>query len=284
VPGMSGVSGVSAGPPARTLACFGLIGTTVVDDGGLERAYSEAIATQGIVTGTSAYAHGMAQVHRSRGKSALDVLREIFPGNEARAQAAHLAFDKSLSGAVQRSGVREVPGAGEALDELGRLGYRVCVISAFSRRQLDVMMTALGWQRRVHLVLGADEVPRGSPYPDPVLTAMLQLGVGDVRETVVVHSTEAGILSGVRAGAGIVAGVLTGSHPASRLRAAGAEYVLDSVADLPGVLAGAAESGRVAGPRVNVPRPAGEATGTVAPVAQVGRGRAGRKRAGSAPL
>ncbi len=80
--------------PAYTLACFGLIGTTVVDDGTLEQAYAEAIATQGVVTGTTAFARGMAQVHRSRGKSSIDVLRELFPGNEARAQAAHLAFER----------------------------------------------------------------------------------------------------------------------------------------------------------------------------------------------
>ena len=72
---------------AYTLACFGLIGTTMVDDGTLEKAYAEAIATQGVVTGTTAFARSMARVHRSRGKSSIDVLRELFPGNEARAQA-----------------------------------------------------------------------------------------------------------------------------------------------------------------------------------------------------
>ena len=112
------------------LACFGLIGTTVADDGILERAYAEAIATQGVVTGTTAYARGMAQVHRSRGKAVIDVLRELFPENEARAQAAYLAFDKSLSGAVQRLGIHPVPGAPEALDELAAAGWRSCVISS----------------------------------------------------------------------------------------------------------------------------------------------------------
>jgi len=247
---------------AYTLACFGLIGTTVADDGILERAYAEAIATQGIVTGTGAYARSMAQVHRARGKTAIDVLRDLFPGNEARAQAAHLAFERSLSGAVDRAGVRPVPGAGEALAELAEAGYRLCLLSSVSRRQLDVLLTALGWRDRIDLALGADALPRGFPYPDPILQAMLQLGVEDVRETVVVHSTESGVLAGRRAGAGVVAGVLTGSHPAARLRKAGATHVLASVADLPGVLAGLGVGGVAgAGPggaRVTVPRPATE--------------------------
>jgi phosphonatase-like hydrolase len=218
----------------------------MVDDGTLERAYAEAIATQGIVTGTAAYARCMAQVHRARGKSAIDVLRELFPGNEARAQAAHLAFDRSLGGAVARSGVKAVPGAGEVLDELAKSGIRVCVMSSISHRHLETFLTALGWQDRVSLVLGADDVPRGCPAPDPVLAAMLQLGVDDVRETVMVHSTESGVISGRRAGAGMVAAVLTGTHPPAKLRRAGATHVLASVADLPAVLGGEAVLGEAA--------------------------------------
>lgn len=238
---------------AHTLACFGLIGTTVSDDGILERSYAEAIATQGVVPGTAAYARSMAQVHRSRGKPILDVLRELFPGNEVRAQAASLAFDKSLSGAVQRCGVQPVPGAAEVLDELAGTGFRACVVSSVSHRQLSVILTALGWQDRVDLMLGADDVPRGCPAPDPVLQAMLRLGVDDVRDTVVVQGTENGVLAGRRAGAGIIAGVLTGTHPATRLRGAGATHLMPSIADLPAVLAGIADPGLPADP---VPRPA----------------------------
>jgi len=256
----------------RRLACFGLFGTTVADDGILERAYAEAIATQGVVTGTAAYARGMAQVHRSRGKAVIDVLRELFPENEARAQAAYLAFDKSLSGAVQRFGIHPVPGAPEALDELAAAGWRSCAISSFSRRQLAGILGALGWQDRFDLAVSVDEVPRGCPWPDPVLYGMLTLGVDDVRDAVVVQATESGVLAGRRAGAGLVAGVLTGTHPAARLRSAGAAQVLGSVADVPAMVAawgagssGAGSSGAgssaaaadgLAAARLVVPRPA----------------------------
>ena len=246
----------------RRLACFGLIGTTVADDGLLERAYAEAIATQGVVTGTTAYARGMAQVHRSRGKAVIDVLRDLFPENEARAQAAYLAFDKSLSGAVQRFGLHPVPGALDTLDELAAAGWRSCAITSFSRRQLDGLLDAVGWLDRFDLAVSVDEVPRGCPWPDPVLYGMLTLGVDDVRDAVVVQSTENGVLAGRRAGAGLVAGVLTGPHPMARLRSAGAAQVLGSVADVPAMVAawgarslGAAEGGPAAA-RVVVPRPA----------------------------
>jgi phosphoglycolate phosphatase len=260
---------------ARRLACFGLIGTTVADDGILERAYAEAIATQGVVTGTTAYARGMAQVHRSRGKAVIDVLRELFPENEARAQAAYLAFDKSLSGAVQRSGIEPAPGATGALDELAAAGWRTCAISSFSRRQLTGILRALGWQDRFDLAVSVDEVPRGCPWPDPVLYGMLTLGVDDVRDAVVVQATESGVLAGRRAGAGLVAGILTGAHPAARLRSAGAAQVLGSMAEVPAMVAawpagssgarspGVVEDALTAARRV-VPKPAEAPTAPVA--------------------
>ena len=99
------------------------------------------------------------------------------------------------------------------------------------------MLRALGWRDLIDVALTADDVPRGCPSPDLALAAMLRVGVGDVREVAVVQPTAAGVECGRRAGARIVAGVLTGVHPAARLRAAGATHVIDSVADLPGVLA-----------------------------------------------
>jgi hypothetical protein len=64
-----------------SLVCCGLIGTLVTDNGMIDRAFTEAIATQGVVTGTTAYARCMAGVHQTRGQSAADVLpRQPGPG------------------------------------------------------------------------------------------------------------------------------------------------------------------------------------------------------------
>jgi phosphoglycolate phosphatase-like HAD superfamily hydrolase len=80
-----------------------------------------------------------------------------------------------------------------------------------------------------------------------MLTAMLRLGVRDVREAALADTTESGVLCGRRSGAGIVAGVLTGAHTEERLRGAGATHILDSIAALPGVLTARAEPEKPAG-------------------------------------
>jgi phosphoglycolate phosphatase len=219
-----------------SLACCGLIGTMVDDGGMVDRAYSEAIATQGVVTGTAAYAKAMAQVHQARGQHSVDVLRAMFPDSQARAQAAHIVLDRSFTDAIGRMGVRPAPGAEEAIDKLTGARIRICLITSFSRRVLTAVLDTLGWWDRVDLALTPQDVPRGSPWPDLVLSAMLRLGVQDVRDTAVAHDAESGILTGRRAGAGILAGVLTGAHSGDRLRRAGATHLIPTIAHLPELL------------------------------------------------
>jgi phosphoglycolate phosphatase-like HAD superfamily hydrolase len=72
---------------------------------------------------------------------------------------------------------------------------------------------------------------------------MLRLGVEDVREAAYAGSTASGIRCGRRAGARIVAGVLTGGHTRERLRAAGATHFITDISEFPGLLAGAAPEG-----------------------------------------
>lgn len=235
-----------------TLLCCGLLGVTADDGGILERAFTEAFATQGIVPGTAAYARSMVHVHQTRGQSAVDVFRALFPDAPGRAEAAELAFDRSYRLAVDRSGLAPMPGASEALQQIRGSGVRVCFITGLSRGLLGLVLDTLGWWRQVDLVLCPEDAPRGYPWPDPMLCAMLRLGVTDVRETAYAGGTESGILCGRRAGAQIVAGILTGGHTRDRLQRAGATHLLGSFAELPGVLA--ADPG--------VPGPAGSGTGS----------------------
>jgi phosphonatase-like hydrolase len=214
-----------------------LLGVTADDGGILERAFTEAFATQGIVPGTAAYAKSMVRVHQSKGQPAVDVFRGLFADAPGRAEAATLAFDRSYRSSVDRLGLSPMPGAEQAISEIRASGARVCLVTGLSRSLLAVVLDTLSWWRRVDLVLCPEDVPRGCPWPDLVLTAMLRLGVADVHDTMFADGTECGILSGKRSGAGLVAGILTGGQTAGRLQGAGATHVLDSIASLPALVA-----------------------------------------------
>ena len=78
---------------------------------------------------------------------------------------------------------------------------------------------------------------RGFPWPDLVLTAILRLGVGDVRDVAVVTPSESGVMCARRAGARVVIGVLSGVHDGRRLRRSGAIHLLADLGQLPDLLA-----------------------------------------------
>ena len=221
--------------PVSLVGC-GLLGTTADDHGILERAFAEACATQGIVPGTAAYAHYMVGVHQARGQSAVDVFRGLFPDGDGRAEAAALSFERSFRAAVDRTGLSPAPGAEAAIGRLADAGVRVCLITSLSRRLLGLVLDSLQWWRLIDLTLCPEDVPRGCPWPDLMLTAMLRLGVEDVREAAFVGSAASEIQCGGRSGAGVVAGVLTGGHTSDRLRAAGATHLVDGIAEVPGLL------------------------------------------------
>ncbi|WP_440085378.1 HAD family hydrolase [Streptosporangium sp. LJ11] len=220
------------------LVCLDLAGTTIGDVAMVERAFAEAIATQGIVPGTGAYARAMVHVHRSRGCSTIDVFRGIFPDNEAQAQAANLTFERSYEGAIARAGLVPLPGVVEALDKLRGADIKVCLITGFSRTTLSRVLSTLSWSEKIDLALCPEDAGHGRPLPNMVLTAVMRLGVEDVRQVAVAGDSESDMLCGRRAGASVVAGILTGVHSKERLLNGGATHLLDSVADLPELLLG----------------------------------------------
>jgi len=216
-----------------SLVCLDLAGI-VIDDSVVERAYAEAIATQGIVPGTQDYARSMVRFDRSRGRPPAAVLSELFEPDEMRAQVAALAFDRSFRAAAQRFGVCVPAVVADAIGKAAGSGARVALITVLSRSACDDL---IGLLRVADLVLCADDVPRSFPWPDPVLTAMLRLGTADVREVAVVSATEDGVLSGYRAGAGLVVGIGCGARLSEGLREVGAMHVLDNIAAFADLLA-----------------------------------------------
>jgi phosphonatase-like hydrolase len=219
-----------------TLACLDLAGTSVADGGVVEKAFAEALATQGVVRGTEAYGRSMARVQAARGQSKLAIFREIFSDDD-RARAANHSFERAYDSIIDRDGLTPIPGAESAMEELTDSGVRVCLMTGFGRATLGRVIDTLGWWKRADLLICPDDAGgRGRPYPDMILTAALRLQVDDVRHIAVCGDTASDMRSGHRAGASIVAGVLTGAHDRAQLETAGATEVLESISGLPDLL------------------------------------------------
>ncbi|MFF5444480.1 phosphonatase-like hydrolase [Streptomyces sp. NPDC012888] len=220
-----------------TLVVLDMAGTTVADGGLVERAFERAAERLGVEPGSPDHAAGLQYVRDTMGESKISVFRHLF-GTEELAQQANAAFEEAYGALVDGGLVHEIPAARATVEALRAAGHTVVLTTGFARVTQDAILDALGWRDLAGLTLcPADAGGRGRPYPDMVLAAFLRTGaVDDVRRVVVAGDTAYDMLSGVRAGAGTVVGVLTGAHDRAALEAHGATHVLGSVAGLPGLL------------------------------------------------
>lgn len=218
-----------------TLVVMDMAGTTVADDGAVIRAFDAAATAVGLPETGPERDAARQYVLDTMGQSKIAVFHTLF-GSDERAAAANAAFETAYERYVDEGGIAPIPGAEKAITRLREAGIKVALTTGFSPATQQRILAALGWTEIADLVLAPADAGRGRPHPDLVLTALLRTGADDVRHVAVVGDTSSDITSGLRAGATIVAGTLTGAHDAATLRAAGATHVLDSVADLPALL------------------------------------------------
>lgn len=153
-----------------------------------------------------------------------------------------------------------IPGALELQELLREEGIKLGVNTGYSREMVDVMLPELKAQGfEPESVVVATEVPQGRPAPHMSLKNAIELGVTAVQACVKVDDTATGIEEGLNAGMWTVAVVASGNATGlseaafatlddagrAALLARGhrvmaqsaAHYVIDSIADLPDVLA-----------------------------------------------
>lgn len=147
-----------------------------------------------------------------------------------------------------------IPGARETIDRLRQAGLRVASSTGYTREMMQPLLARAAEQGYTpeHVVC-AGETPAGRPSPLMIYKACAELGVWPLSRVVKVDDAEAGIAEGRAAGAftvGVASGnalglslealrALTASARDSRIESArkallgaGADLVIDSVADL----------------------------------------------------
>jgi phosphoglycolate phosphatase len=212
-----------------TVACLDMAGTTVADDGTVMEAFTAAIAEQNLPV--ASFSQAMQDVRSSMGQSKIEVFRRIL-GDDTVAVKANEAFEDHYGAAVSRGAVAAMPGAEDTFAALRDAGVRVCLATGFSPVTRDAIIGKLGWGALIDLALSPADAGRGRPWPDLPLTALIRLGGGAVGELAVAGDTGSDVESGLRAGAAVVAGVLTGASSRADLEQAGAPLILDTIAGL----------------------------------------------------
>jgi len=214
-----------------TLAVLDLAGTTVSDDGVVTGAFEDVLDEMKIAGEERDRA--VVYVIKTMGMSKIDVFRHLVG---ERADEANQIFERSYEGRVRSGEVAPIGGAEVAVEALRATGVRVCLTTGFSPATRDILLDSIGWHDLADLVLSPTDAGRGRPYPDMILAAALRLGVEDVRDIAVAGDTANDLLSGSRAGASLVAGVLTGAHSREQLEEAPHTHIIESVVALPDLI------------------------------------------------
>ncbi|WAC49815.1 phosphonoacetaldehyde hydrolase [Asticcacaulis sp. SL142] len=168
----------------------------------------------------------------------------------------------SLDDLMRRAGTERamlIPGARATFDSLRAQGVRVGSSTGYTRAMMAPILKAAAVQGyEPELVVCAGETVAGRPAPLMIWKNLVELGVYPASDVVVVDDAPAGILAGKAAGCFTVGVAASGNSlglsfedyqklpPSDRdhrlraayaeLQSAGADLVIDSVADLPGRL------------------------------------------------
>lgn len=153
-----------------------------------------------------------------------------------------------------------IPGAVDVLNQLREQSIQIGSTTGYTRELMDVLLPFATRQGIVpDYVLTSDEVPQGRPAPDMIQKIMSLAGITNPAEVVKVDDTPVGIAAGKRAGCVTVALAASGNElgltqaefealsadqrhaKLEPIRAifheAQADYVIDTIADLPAILA-----------------------------------------------
>ena len=148
----------------------------------------------------------------AHGRRSSDVIRELAPHLDARAEAAELDAGEE----ADLDGLLAVPGAGALL--AGLPPDAIAVVTSAHRSLATSRLAAVGLSVPAVLVCG-DEITYGKPDPEGYLRAAAELGV-EPADCLVLEDVPAGIAAGRAAGALVVAVETT--YPPDALAAAAA--------------------------------------------------------------
>jgi phosphonoacetaldehyde hydrolase len=207
---------------------------------------------------------GMAKIAHIRALLAMPRLREAWTARHGRApDEADVARLHDAVEPLMRAAAAEcaelIPGAAEVVSELRAQGIKIGSGTGYTRTMMaEILPRAAAMGYAPDVVVCSGETPVGRPSPLPFWKALIELGAWPAHACVKVDDAVVGVAEGRAAGAWTIGLAASGNgvglgladyqalEPRERrglvdvagaaLTVAGADFVIDSVADLPAVI------------------------------------------------
>lgn len=214
------------------LVVFDLVGTTVQADDAVPRAFTAALAAEGV----SIDAATLASVRGASKRQVFERLLPAGPDHARRVDRAYALFQRTLLDAYGPGGAMPIDGAREVIAALRTAGVRVALNTGFDRALTSHLLGGLGWTSIADAVVCGDEVPLGRPAPYLIYRAMERTAVVDVARVANVGDTALDLMAGHHARTGWNIGVWSGADDRATLAASPHTHLCASVRDVPAVL------------------------------------------------
>jgi len=219
------------------LVVFDIAGTIIEDHGEVARAFTKALMENGIPFVED-------ELKRWKGASKREVIRNFVKQADSKGdidqtvENSYRRFRSELEGFYSEK-LEPIGGAVDTFRWCKDHNILLATTTGFYREISDLILRQTGWCDFFAANISSSDVPQGRPAPYMIFRAMEATGVQNVKEVVNVGDTPLDLQSGSNAGLAGVVGVLSGTHDRESLRGQPHTHIINSIADLPDLIANA---------------------------------------------
>ncbi|MCF3108657.1 phosphonatase-like hydrolase [Niabella sp. CC-SYL272] len=154
------------------------------------------------------------------------------------ADQAFAAFKEALELAYDEQEVGTFTGMELFFEKVRSHGILVTLNTGYDRKTAIKLIDKLHWrvEQDFDLLITADDVERGRPFPDMIEHAMKRFGITDAGFVLKAGDSVIDIEEGKNAGCGITVGVLSGAQTRAQLEQARPDYIFNAVTELDAIL------------------------------------------------
>lgn len=211
------------------LFVFDMAGTTIDEQNVVYITVCESINYFGVKTSLDRVLKFGAG--KEKKQAIIDVLNSLGINDEDLVENIFFHFKIKLDENYKHLQVKPVDGVELKLVELKEQNKKVVFNTGYNRKIATQLLNKLKWQKGTHydMLITADDIKRGRPYPDMIELAMDEFGITDSKFVLKAGDSAIDIEEGKNANCGLTIGVLSGAQTREQLEVAKPDYILESL-------------------------------------------------------
>lgn len=214
---------------------FDMAGTTIDEKNVVYKTLQKSINNYGIPVDLELV------LQMGAGKEKLNAIKDItkyLGATEKDANVIFKDFKIELNKAYLALNIAPIEGVEEVILEIRSKNIKIALNTGYNYSVASYLLKKLNWKKSLHydILITANDVKRGRPYPDMIFKAMEFFNISDASKVLKAGDSAIDIEEGKNANCGITVGVLSGAQTKKQLEAANPTYILDSLTNLKDVI------------------------------------------------